>query len=509
MSTSVLEVSFQCALETLSNQWCSAQDSKRVVELKLSMLPQANQPTDNIWEGIQLLDRETPVLARWLEIVKSGVEPSDSAGGNRLKEFFNREQIVKSGQAGGLAAINEKQPLFDSFQGDRSEQWNIFRTTIKNVMGSVHNSHGNAAGPYFEILPGHTGSYFLLGLTESEIPKHPSGESLEFDELTLSILDAHFQTLGRTFLLDMSVIRTQFAEWVKRANRNIDNERSRVITTDPVGTLDRATSTSFANKKISPLAALTSISNFIKKYRQPLDGASQDTIEILDGIVVAVQDGIKDSNILPRDQRRDNGLKALVKVFQLTELQTGIGFIRTRIEGEIKPALEKLIENRNGIPDLTARKLLAANDVVRELEVYAGTDSLTSILISIDQAGSLTRNTITSFVDMFQDNIKSVLESYVKRAKQNGETANGTYTGLRTNLCLKLLSAPIWPKKIPPELCSGLQLKSKIPGGPPSIAITRAMIDQARTSQVDYDKRACAYRNYLRNSDIYQWRGER
>jgi hypothetical protein len=68
-----------------------------------------------------------------------------------------------------------------------------------------------------------------------------------------------------------------------------------------------------------------------------------------------------------------------------------------------------------------------------------------------------------------------------------------------SEMCLKLLSVPVWPEKVPVDLCLGKQLSSVFQEGPSSVKVTQELI------RGRHQERVCSFRNYQRKNRMFQF----
>jgi hypothetical protein len=135
--------------------------------------------------------------------------------------------------------------------------------------------------------------------------------------------------------------------------------------------------------------------------------------------------------------------------------------------------------------------LLTAADVMAEMQIYSGIGNLTLAKQDAIRAQRTTSETIGNFAAVFGANINEVLKDYASHSDAGTDD-------LRAQVCLELLAVPEWPKDISENYCIGMQLPPTFSGGPPSVKITKQLM------QTDLQSRACSYGRYLRNSQIYQ-----
>ncbi len=514
LSSILTSQAYQCVLESLSNQWCSAQDALNVVTLKASTRP-IPQDSNPVLLGMKILDRDIPTLLKWLDHVRSGTPASNKAMADRQAAVLEREKMVRVAKAQGLGLIAENQSLFDTIEAPnpdklRSKRWNLERTTIRNLASLLlevprtcsANGGCTPATPLGEIIPSDYAPYFLMGLRRDQCPTDSNGISTviktfeNFDPLTEWPASA-----PQPFKPELAILGTQLEQWIADARDLVLHEQSAILNPDPLQILAEASTP--AQYGDHPVEALLNIKNFLEtsapsKMPSPLhQKLFKETVLRLDTINTLIEDFSKESKT-PLTQSSPTPIDSasarvvLDEIFKVADLDSGTVLLANRLDMAVRLSLtELLISGHSGLDRDTTAALLASSDIIKEISRFAGTDDLTLISRDIQKSQTIVQSTLTEFGKIFGRSIKHVLKDYKASAdpKVHAEKAS---------LCLKLLAMPEWPKKIPVEYCDGSSLISIFKDGPSSVVVN------AKTRGLPHSQRACSFRDFFRANRIYQ-----
>jgi hypothetical protein len=494
---------YQCVLESLSTQWCRADDAERVVRLKAEArsLPLAS---GNLRVAVRLLDREIPALLSWLEMLRGGANPSSVADAFRQQEVYQREALVRSALPLALGVLEQARPLFDT-SFDPQEKWRVQRKAINDLAALIAVQR---FGPYEiknplpDILPEPFGRYFLVGLRESEIPSLPAGGLVPFDQF-----NPFTQWPARgSFSPSLELVEGQVREWIELARQRVSREMALVLQPDALRTLSEAFDPTSNPWKVSARQAAGAlrlflesraprqfeVSSYQKLYSDTIERLGQLERE-LDSVVEVPGQGPMSGP--SREQQVLGGIYATMG------LQYGTIFLRSRLDLAMRVALSEVFASLSESEQKVAAQVLASDRFLDVLQKVSGTDNLVLILADIQNSKPVTQETLQAFSDVFGKNLRRTLERYQERELVLRGATGASYRRSRTELCLSLLAVPAWPKRVPKELCLGLQLEPLLAGGPRSIALSEEWFRKP------HEERACVYRDYLRLSKIYQdWR---
>lgn len=482
---------YKCVLESLSDRWCSLEDAKSFLDLKMSVIRQKPDKSD-LNSIFRLNDREIPVLLEWLERVKTGVPATTVADAERQQEVITREAIVKSADSLGNGVISQNRLLYDLSISDE-DKYSVIKSvaaalTNQNCSGGYStSSSSDVSNPLFDIYPQSLSAYKLLGL--DEIPRDG------YSEISFCNFNPFTQWPAGAYTPDYAAVKTRYFEWVEKANNRVNREKALVFQPDALLVLSKAYERSGRKIKITVMDAITNITNFLVKFKPEyfvsysFNTIYEDTIAKLKELKTAVEDGIKDDAA---------ARTALEKVLSIAKLQHGVIVFQSRLEMIVRVSISDYLKSINTADSNVAQQLLAADSYLDTLRKVKG-DDYTLISTDIHKARPIAEGNMRSFIEIFGKNINSILEDNDdKISDTNDPTLIEIYRRNSAELCLLLSSMPVWPDKVDKDYCVGSQLDSVIPTGPRSPILTENYLKQ------NFSERSCGYRNYLRKSKIFQ-----
>ncbi|MFZ4715577.1 MAG: hypothetical protein ACOYL6_17770 [Bacteriovoracaceae bacterium] len=486
ISQSIASTAYQCALESISNSWCNAQDTVNAINLK--EVPPIDPETDSMWTGVRILDRELPSLLKWLEKVRAGSIPTNSAEAERQNLSVRREMRVQIVNRFGKGTINENRGYFNDSTNDKSK-WTYLRKMINAILTEVRKDNDPSA--LSEIYSSDYSPYYLLGLSRDEAPGN-DGYLIDF-----SSFDPFTQwPKGKpAFIPDLTAMEKRFDLWISIATINMQREILQVLQVSPLEVMDDAINDE-GKLVTTPRKAITNILRFMKlnipeKFvTENHKRIYEDTIKLLEKIAINIDD-VHDQSILK------NPLVALTDISDLAQLRFGTVLIDGRVTRTIRYALNNLVVKHAGNEDI-ASQLLAADDIVKSIERVTPNMNLTATRAEILNSQSISQKSASTFANLFAKSIKKSLEDYDRLAIKSKEGPTGPNRQMKAGLCIKLMTIDEWPKKIPFELCKGAQLMHIHPKGPRSVVVTEDELEKP------FAERVCRYRDFLRRSYIFQ-----
>ena len=514
---------YDCVLEALSNQWCGAQDALNVIGAKSAALT-GTQSEDEIWTGLKILDRDLPVILDWLSHVEAGADPTNQAQGSRQNKVLVRRQMIQSARPLGLGTLNEKKVLFDQAKLD-TQKWIVIRSAIPELLASVGISSSSfvivtaggspaASSPLLDIYSSDYAPYYLLGLSLAEAPRQNGAivPFASFDPFTTANPAIPGWPIGLpAYKPDLGIVRSQFLAWVQAAQDQVTNEFAAILQPDPLSVISDG-ATQIAQR--GPRKFLQRVSSFLSQELVRGAGVNQkiytDTVTRLNNMIfemdrilkapagAALTNSVCDEPNTPAPTSSEEAAsRALACIYKQARLEYGTVFIRGRLERSIRIKLnDVLLSGKIRDPGLAA-KLLASDDILRDLSAYSGNSNLYEMSRDAETSQRITNKNLAEFTSLFGGSIASGLRQSIDLEKQLG-SAGKNYGRSRAETCLMLLAVPQWPREIPREFCIGSQLPSFFVGGPAAPMITLETLVKPQ------NERACAFRDYRRGSMIYQ-----
>ncbi len=506
ISDSMAVTAYSCVLESLSSQWCMADDAERVVRMK------ADARTHPIGDGrlvsaVRLLDREIPAFLGWLDTLRAGNKPANESDAARQQEVFDRDARVRSAPPLAAGTLQQARQIFDS-ASDNEGRWRVMKKAVNDIYAKFTVVSPFGRNPLSDILQEPFARYFLLGLSETEVPRNSTGVISfdQFDPFT------QWPRPGQVFTPNLDIVDTQAEAWADLARQRVSREMAMILQPDALRTLSEAFDSSSNAYKVSARDALRTLRVFLVDRgsqtfaNAPFRRIYFDTIEKLQAIeaqidaispaaLAASQNGQFSSSIstdLTPEQQ------TLATIYGIANLQYGSGFIRGRMEMAMRLALMQLFASLSPADQNVAAQILASDRFLDVLQRVSGTDNLAVILSDIQKSKPVTQETLQAFANLFDSNIERVLKHQRKQEHDVGGESGRSYRRVRAELCLQLLAVPKWPRQVSQELCDGMQLDPVIAGGPSSVKIDDSVFNKP------HNERACSYRDYMRLSKIYQ-----
>jgi hypothetical protein len=484
---------YACVLESLSDQWCSAQDASNLIKIEgQALTPGNSNPSDPIWQGVELLDFEVPKFLGWLSEVEAGTTPTNDAESLRQKRTFNRDESVKSSTAFASGFIAENQIVFNQ-AANAQAQWTIEKAVINQFLAelSIEQSIATAiqtTNPLVDIYGLDFAPYFLLGLTQSQAPITgpdycPLTTFNPFSPPTTAN-PCGWPVGAPPFVPSLAAVQTNMNAWVAQARTKVNNELITVLQSDPLQVINDA-----MNPDLQGRSVVASIGSFVKFLTDV--GTKFPTAKTISDDTIKKLLDIK-NYIVAGSLGNDAAAASVTSIYSEAGLSYGTSMFQNRLESALRLTLNAVIANGTGVDNQADILLLTASDLMAELQTFSGTSDLTLQQQDAERARTTTADALQNFSEVFADNINDMLKGYA--AKPNDADAYD----MRAQTCLLLLAVPEWPKGISQQYCLGVQMKSTFEKGPPSVAITPSLIKS------DQKDRACVYVQFLRNSKIYQ-----
>lgn len=520
LNEALLFNAYSCALEAVSGHWCSARDAIKILKLKDEA--RRKREESELIAAVSLYDREIPVFLEWLDKLRLGEDPKSSADAAKREKIFKRQADVLQARSRGLGLIAESAPLFDAvLEGDTSSRWGIQRKVILSIVATLgddrcQSEHCAPISPLLDIYPSWYAPYYLLGFKPEQVPTF-DGRPLSFSEFTPS----------STFTPNLSDMPKRMTDWTDAATTRVNSEATLVLQPDALKALTDSIDAAKDGVRLRPLAAIGPIVEFLEKHEPAgyeyasFQSIYRDTRCRLRKIKAEVQEaldptdsrhdggdigeckGLWDESVLPPNpvppkDVNERAARAVSEIYQVADLQNGLLLLKNRLEMVTRWALLELFTKSSTIDQDVAASALAADRILDGLERTSGKKEMVLHLSDIKRSLSTSTTTLSSFGAVFGKSVGKLLKHYAQQEKLLGEETGSYLRAERTQLCLKLLSIPQWPKKVSPEYCLGLSLEPAQIGGPRSVVITGDLLKQ------EHGQRACHYRNYVRDSIIFE-----
>jgi hypothetical protein len=488
---------YSCALESMADRWCQMQDADLFLKFKAENR-RGSLLNQDLAQAISLNDREIPVILDWLNKLRNGVTPRTTADAGRREAVLTRELIVRAKSDFGLSLIEQNRTTYDSLASKPEDQWYFLRTIISSLAPQM--SMGSSSGqnqtkdPMKDIYPAMYSPYYLIGLRDDDPRIRNQGNIALFDSWTRPA----------DLVVTLDSVKTKYIEWVERAANLVNRELTEVQQPDPLQTLSSA-NIEAEPWMVTPLDAFKTIADFLEE-NPPGEGQRdftrvyQDTLKKLRKIHDITTVAIATGNMDPRPIA-DRSLTPIEEIYETAQLKYGIVVLQARLEMIVRISLLELIKNSPEADQIVVAQLLASDRFYETISRMNGTTSYASLREDIRTGKAYTMKNLSSFMEIFGHNINRTLRSLYWEERNATPTVAQSNRDLRTSMCFLALGAENASDWIDTDLCEGLKMQAMQPGGPESITLNHETFTQ------DLGKRACTYREFFRQSDIYQkWR---
>ena len=484
---------YSCALESMSERWCQMRDAESFLKFKTKHRRTVSR-NPGLAQAISINDREIPAVLDWLNKVRNGVAPRTTADAGRRSVVLTRELMVRAKSDYGQSLIEQNRKTYDSLANKPEDQWYFLRTIIMTLAPQYSMQSGNSEvkDPLGDIYAAMYSPYYLLGLKQDD-PR------IKEDCNGICSFDSWNKPSDVVVTLDS--VKVKYNEWIDRAANLVNRELTEVQQPDPLQTLSSA-KIEAEPWMVTPLDALLTITNFLEN--NPL-GESQkdfkkiylDTLQKLKSIhnitTLAIVTGDMTTRVVD-----DKNLTPIEEIYDTAQLKYGIVVLQARLEMIIRLSLLEYIKNSPEEDQILLAQLLASDRFFETISRMSGTTSFARLMDDIKTGQAYTMKNLSVFMEIFGHNINRALANLYNEEVQASPTVAQANKDLRTSMCFLVLAADNAADWINLTYCKDLKMHAQEAGGPESIKIESA------TFKLDLAERACTYREYFRQSDIYQ-----
>ena len=507
----------QCVLESLSNQWCQAKEAYDLIELKLQTHPEIEP--DTFSRGVEIINRDLPVLVSWLRKVRSATLPVNSSISNRQSVFLNSSnqlEIWRLKTLGALGDAIERLPKNLLQPEDEATQFNILQNFVIQVIPSrpPRNDPNAVRNPLYDITTPRELAWLLTGISPQYFPYRTDSNGNRVLQDISSFTARTFNedpTLASYYPLHADRIRSSVLEMYGRALIKHSEQRINVLNADP-GFLFWDAENDFYSRSpglggLSPITAISNILDYFKTQyggfpschglsdRQTSFGSNFDRIYAeTQEILCRIKEQTQLISISPNHNER------LKEIFTVSRLHNGEVFLENRIQSIIRKSLsEYLMEQSEMGQELPLQlKLQLVDDLIRELGQY-NNSNLSQVQLDILNALQIFEGTMQNFAEIFSSSLGTTVSQVYEKNKNNPLSKN-----LLGKYCSLLLTVPNWNSKalknIDLSVCEGESLKS-IWGDKESFEFE---FTNDRYFSPMGEQRVCHFRRFLRKEKYRQ-----
>lgn len=481
---------YSCALETMSERWCQMKDAESFLNFKAKHRRRAVQ-NPGLAEAISLNDREIPAILDWLNKVRNGVAPRTTADAERRSVVLTRELIVRNKGDYGQSLIEQNRKTYDSLEGKPDDQqWIFLRSIIMSLAPQYIHSTSNVKDPMTDIYAPVYSPFYLLGLREDD-PRIRNDQN--------AIYSFESWNKPREIIVTLDTVKVKYLEWIDRAANLVNRELTEVQQPDPLQTLSSANIES-EPWMVTPLDAFLTVASFLEnnppgEKQGDFTKIYEDTLAKLKRIHDVVTVAIATGDMAPQGE---TDLTPIEEVYEIGQLKYGIVVLQARLEMIVRLSLLEYIKNSPEEDQILLAQLLASDRFFETISNMNGTNSYAVLGQDIKRGQAYTMINLSNFMDIFGPNINRALYRLYNDEINSTPTVAQAYRDLRTSMCFLVLGAENAAHYINTNLCVGLKMEAREPGGPESLTLAH------ETFKKDLAERACTYREYFRESDIYQ-----
>lgn len=490
---------YSCALESMTDRWCQMKDAESFLKFK-SINRKKVVSNSGLAKAISLNDREIPAILDWLNKIRNGVAPRTTADASRRSNVLSRELMVRAKTDYGQSLLEQNRKIYDSLANNPSEQWKFLSTLITTLapqFNSGPTSSDGAKDPLNDIITPEFAPYNLLGLKEDDErirSKNSDGSSGGFLSFSSWIKPAEV-------IVSLDSVKARYLNWMDRATNLVNRELTEVQQPDPLQTLSSA-NLEAEPWMISPLEALKTIIDFLeinspRENQRDFKKIYQDTLIKLKNIYETTTMAIYTGDMSARQVGTSN-LTPIEQIYDSAQLKYGIVVLQARLEMIVRLSLLEYIKNSPDEDQILMAQLLASDRFYETISKMSGTTNYSILKEDIKTGKAYTMKNLASFMNIFGHNINRTLRKLYKEERGASPTVAQSNRDLRTSMCFLVLGAENVKEWIDAKLCAGLKMDATEVGGPESFTIDKS------TFSKDLNDRACTYREYFRQSDIYQ-----
>ena len=509
VGSTILEA-YQCALSTLSEHWCDANDAQKMLVFNKNY-HDSHSMNDGFASAIELEERQIPTLINWLDTVRAGVSPSRVSDATADIAVFYDQASVPAATDWGNGYLAEGQKKFDASvalagQSIQQAEWSVIQNVINQILPQGYGFGGQTQpfmGLLYEIHASSLGPYYLLGL--DSIPLS-AGQAIPWSSFNPFTQWPATNNNG-VYTPNYATLKNQFSNWIVSAQSLVNTETVTYLQPDPLRILTSGFDVTGNQWKLSVYDSLKTLIDFI--VQNPLkanpiyDNIYADTLTKLRNL----KSDLDQVNVSGATDKSLND--ALTNVAQQVQLQYGTSLFQARLELIVRLSLYEYISKIPANQKNVAAQLLAANQFSDVLSTMNGHESFDDLYADMTNSKAITASNIQSFANVFAKNIKKVLQNLKAtedeyQRQENSTTPNSSPTmaddarDQRTRLCYGLAAIPTWPKKIDRSLCEGLSLTPLMLGAPKSPVMNDAFFSSSP------ENRICTMHEYSRAQKVFQ-----
>ncbi|MCM2277480.1 MAG: hypothetical protein NDJ89_05340 [Oligoflexia bacterium] len=482
-----------CGLEALSRDYCKARDAYALINLDRK--ENTRREPSPFFYGIELADRDLPILYQWLDQVVGGSSSATVDQSKKVNDQFarlNRILGMRRNTEGVLGEMDQylKNPKFN--ETDRL-------TKIKEAIGDVilralfMDERGMGYpypypdGPFVNDDPFLLAAH-LAGIPPNLAPPYRDNQSLRVFIGSLPI--TYTATLG-------SEIRSRaLALLAERHTRVLAEFIQKVNINPPIVIRDASSMTAGGLSAIGTLERLDRFFEIFAFGQPPYKEQDEELINQVRMNLNAIREKLNNVNATQPGMAEE----IIADVFKVFKLENTNVFLPTHLQNLIRNDLTTRYRRGEG-PKSVDDILLTAG---RDIDALLSRTKLGPVEVrgDLELAQSTTISTIAKFRGFFGSSIGNAIWDLQQQADRNrepplsqGSRSPSRHTAAR--LCiLTLISGTDWPQSVNKSLCRGAKIFS--PDARLELSFDALDAKLNGTSPVSLDDRLCLHQEFLR-----------
>lgn len=545
-----LRSSVQCAIETLSQDYCAASDMQKVLYWETRDPHQYIEISpDSYWAGYMVYNVYFPKVLNWLSKTIGFLDPTRDVDIQEQMKALGMENQVRITYQLLTSVLKLSERNFDLDADTDIKKIKAIVYTLLALDSSVTGVHRAQVVPNktyhisstFQALFTHekynlnSFIYWWIDWPLSQVQNPhcqvivPSGGTCDWERNLTPIIKQKYGKNPKRFFTDMSEKISSFKKLISPA---LDKILDKVRAKDKIVIMANAYDKSPERGELSVFEGLKFIEDYLYHLKSNLRKNPEWKNPVLKALLI---------RLLPKLREVNKGMKEFKKYVQDFDPSSSSSSTYVKdimeINKRAKALLDKIAlelhlqEDRERFITTNIRKIVD-NDYNTRIKIRDFGDDPRSIIriskgnlisttkqmtsaasdfLSISEARDISEEGLKSLLMVFDDALLDALKHYRKKEKYDNRMH--TSYNLRSRLCILLMAFPRWPDNIDFNLCRGSVLMSVyniyIPKS--SWASDYAKFRKSlnvyfdRNTQLPFEDRVCLFHNYLKRDKMFRY----
>lgn len=495
-----LPVTMTCTIEKFNQMYCSAEETLIAID-KYKKYHDLSKSTkkDPIILGANVVNKSVPVALDWLQKIKNGSNPSNSA--DAIK--FNNIDEIELALLKGLRAVEGgvEEVIYNPI-ASRESQWLDLRKLVNKVAPfTCPNPFASTPTPSFnticEFKSFDSLRFYLIGITSQRTYDYLKSlypfNSFIFDEFTSisaleqKLIECRDKCDNEAVSLDPRSVLIRYRELLQLGKERFDLIKQR----DGQGDLSvvfasaKGISQSQAEYNEKPIHAFQKIVRFLQNRPESMKSQNLTGKKLINETINSLQIIIDNINCV--NNETCDLFAARRNIINASEISTDSSKLSNRIRYLIKSYVDySVYENTIEQEDQWYTQYKASDDLLSDINVLyksngSNLDLETKLLIA--------QSSISNALKNFQKNYSSVLKTTFEALNKNISQDPRANKRIKEVLCYQTLGLK-WEDTF--KTCLGIEAQPLLGSGKKAPKITRELYNQERRVK------SCVYRNFSR-----------